>query len=161
LLAGASTGGTDVLARIGHKFWSFIELGQWFMLIDFVIIGAAALIFNSIELSLYGFVALVVSSYMIDWILQGANFAKMAYIISEKHEEIAAEILKTVKRGATGLKSRGLYNRRDAMTILCVVKKYEIPLLKKVVQDIDENAFLVFTQAREVNGEGFPIYPAP
>lgn len=158
-LTGATTGGTDVAARLGHKLVKAIDVGKWLFIFDFIIITLSGILFNNYELCLYGVIALVVNSYLIDMMIQGANFAKLVYIISPKYEEIARGILNGMERGVTGIVARGMYQNDEKMMLMCVVKKFEIQKLEKIVETVDPHAFIIFTQARQVTGEGFKIYP--
>lgn len=158
-LTGATTGGSDVVAMIGNKLLPAIDMGKWLLIIDCIIISANAIVFEHYELALYGLVALYINSYLIDVIIQGANFAKIVYIISNQHEEISRQVMTKLSRGVTGLYAKGMYNNDDKIMLMCVVKKYEFQKLKQIVLDCDANAFIIITQAREVAGEGFAIYP--
>ncbi len=158
-LTGATTGGTDVIARLGHKVIPAINVGKWIFIVDFVIIAANGIVFQNYELCLYGLIALFLNSYLVDFMIQGANLAKMVYIISPHYQQIADAILKKMNRGVTGIKARGMYADHDKMMLLCVVKNFEIQKLEQIVDASDPNAFLIFTQVRQVAGEGFKIYP--
>ncbi len=158
-LSGATSGGTDILAKLGNKFFSFLDVGKWLFVIDFVIIAAGGVVFKNYELSLYGVIALFVNAYMIDFILAGADFAKVVYIISPKAEEIAQKVIVRLKRGVTGIYSKGIYTGKDTLMIMCIVKRYEVARLKMLAREIDPNSFIILTQAREVAGEGFKKYP--
>lgn len=158
-LTGATTGGTDVVARLGHKLIRTINVGQWLFLIDFIIIAVSGAVFGNYELCIYGLIALFLNSYLVDFMIQGANTAKMVYIISPKYERIAAAVLNEMERGVTGLKARGMYANDDKMMLMCVVKKYELQKLEQIVEANDPDAFLIFTQVHQVTGEGFKIYP--
>lgn len=158
-LAGASSGGTDVLAKLGNKLIPVIDVGKWLFLIDIIIILSGGITFGNYELMLYGVVALFVTSYMIDFILAGADFAKVVYIISPKADEIAKRVIFELKRGVTGIYSKGMYKQNDTLMLMCIVKKFEFTRLKQIAKSIDSNAFIILTQAREVAGEGFKKYP--
>ena len=158
-LTGATTGGTDVAARLMHKLLPFVDVGQWIAAIDFVIIVLVGMLFGNYELSLYGLLAVVLSTYIIDLILEGATFAELVYILSPRHEEIAGRILSSMSRGVTGLYATGMYSGKDTKMLLCVVKKFELQKLKRIVSEVDEKAFIIMTRARKVSGEGFRVYP--
>lgn len=158
-LTGATTGGTDVAARLGHKLVPFIDVGQWICIIDFVIIISVGFLFDNFELSLYGLLAVVLNTFIIDLILQGANYAEFVYILSAKNEQIAKRVIAELSRGVTGIYSRGMYTGVDNVMLMCVVKKFELGKLKRIVSDIDPDAFIIMTEARKVSGEGFRIYP--
>ncbi|MBR6729699.1 MAG: YitT family protein [Clostridia bacterium] len=158
-LAGASTGGTDVLALLAHKYLPLLGMGQWIFLIELIIVGINVFISGSFDLGFYGILALFINTSLIDFMIQGANTAKMVYIISPKYGEIAESVLKEIERGVTGLHARGMYTKEDTMMLLCVIKRHEIQKLEKIVQGVDPSAFLIFSQVHQVSGEGFKIYP--
>ena len=148
-----STGGTDLAARLLNKY-VHISLGQSLLLIDFMVITAAGIVFSA-ELAMYALLSLFVSTQVIDLVQEGMGFAKAVYIISERTEEITRAIFRELDRGATSLKGRGLYTGRDREIILCVVSRAQITALKDLVYRIDPQAFVIVTDAREVLGEGF------
>lgn len=152
---GATTGGTDLAARIANSTSPHFTIGQALLLIDSVIIVFAAVIFNSLRLGLYAVVTVFTSSKVVDAIVEGINFAKALFIISEKSEKIGDKILYELDRGVTALKGTGMYTRREKNVLFCVVHRAQIPLLKKIVREADENAFIILTDVREVLGEGF------
>ena len=152
---GGTTGGTDILAVVLKKMFPTLSVGEFFIIIDGVVIGASGLIFGSFEVVLYSVFAVFVSSKVLDIILSGASFANMVYIISDNSKEIAYKILNDLKRGVTGLNSVSLYKGGSRYVLLCVLRKTEVPKLKKLVEETDESAFMIVSDAREVLGNGF------
>lgn len=152
---GGTTGGTDILAVVLKKVFPALSVGEFFIIIDGVVIGASGLIFGSFEVVLYSVFAVFVSSKVLDIILSGAGFANMVYIISDNSKEIADKILNDLKRGVTGLNSVSLYKGGSRYVLLCVLRKTEVPKLKKLVESTDESAFMIVSDAREVLGNGF------
>lgn len=157
--SGASSGGTDVLARLFNKLFPFLDVGKWLFVVDFFIIALGSFAFKNYERSLFGIVALFVNVYMVDLLISGANFAKIVYIISPEHKKIAKAVIHRLNRGVTGIYSKGVYKNSNVLMLMCVVKKLEVSRLKKIVTEVDPNAFIILTQAREVSGEGFKKYP--
>ena len=155
LQAGASTGGTDIIAKVINRKFKHISIGTLIFIIDMAVIIFAVLVFNNIYTGLYSVVALYASSKIIDLLLEGANFAKLLFIISDESNKIAAEIINTLERGATFLSGNGVYTNDIKNVILCSIKKNEIAKLKELVYKIDNKAFVIITDAREVLGEGF------
>lgn len=156
--SGATTGGTDLAARIVHHFAPNFTMGQTLLFIDSSVIVFAAVAFGSFQLGLYSIVALFVSSRVIDAILEGVNFAKSVLIISDKSDEIAQRIMNDLDRGVTALKGKGMYTGNDKQVLLCVLQRAQIPALKDIVKDVDNHAFIILTESREVLGEGFKTY---
>jgi len=158
LRSGATTGGTDLAAKIVHSFIPGFTIGQILLFIDTSVIIFAAVSFGSFQLALYAIVTLFISSKVIDTILEGVNFAKAVFIISDKSDEISKEIMTTLDRGVTALKGTGMYTGNDRRVLLCVVHRGQLTQLKEIVNDIDKKAFVILTDVREVLGEGFKNY---
>jgi len=154
----ATTGGTDLAARIIHNSISYISIAQVLLIIDIIVVFIAAFSFHSYELALYAVVTLVVTAKIIDSVTLGINFAKAAHIISLKSDDIAAELLNKLDRGVTGLEGRGLYTGNRKEVLVCVLRSREVPRLKRIVRDIDPQAFVYLSDVREVFGEGFQAY---
>lgn len=154
--SGGSTGGTDMAARMLNSRSKNTSIAAFMFMIDFVIIGAAGLVFNSLELALYAIASLFISAKVIDFFTDGLTAAKAFYIISDRSEEIAAAIMKQMDRGVTALKAKGVYSGKDKEVLLCVLQwRTEGPKLKTLVKSIDEKAFVIVADVKEVLGEGF------
>ncbi len=158
-LAGATSGGTDILATLGHKLIPAVDVGKWIFLIDMLIISAGAFLLHNGEGVLAGILSLFIASFLVDYLISGANVAKVVYIVSDKGEEIAGKIMRELNRGVTGIYTCGMYEKTDRLMLMCVVKRMELAKLQKIVTLADDNAFLVFSQARKVSGNGFRVYP--
>ncbi|MHB0976716.1 MAG: YitT family protein [Candidatus Aquicultorales bacterium] len=152
-LNGGNTGGTDIVAQILAKYVN-LGVGQLFLLVDGFVMLVAASVFG-IQLALFGFIAVFIMGWVIDFIQEGINVDKAAFIMTEQSEEIGHAILHDLKRGATGFKSRGLFTNKDSETIMCVVSRREIEALRRLVYECDPGAFMIVTDVREVVGEGF------
>ncbi|WP_370297807.1 YitT family protein [Ammoniphilus sp. YIM 78166] len=149
----ASTGGTDLVAQILHKYTG-ISLGIAVLLIDGLVVIGAAMVYGP-ELALYALIALYVTGKTIDVIQVGLGVSKMAFIISENLGKIQEAILYDLDRGVTRLPAYGGFTEKERPVLLCVVAQSEINALKKLVQETDPDAFVIFTNANEVLGEGF------
>ena len=104
---------------------------------------------------MYSAAALFVSSYVLDLIVEGIDFAKMVFIISDKPEVISAEISSVLEHGSTVLHASSPYTGRKKSVLMCVVKKYEIGKMKKIIQSLDKDAFFIVSDVKEVFGNGF------
>ena len=158
-LAGATSGGTDILAAILHKMIPAVNVGKWIFLIDAMIIAAGAFLFADSERVLAGILSLFIASFLVDYLISGANVAKVVYVISDKSEEIAKKILFDLNRGVTGIYTKGMYGNTERTMLMCVVKRFELVRLERIVAEADSKAFIVFSQARQVSGAGFKVYP--
>lgn len=154
---GASTGGTDLLAAITHKHLKNYTVAQQIMVFDGIIVCTGALMYG-INVALYAIVAVYITSKMMDAIMEGLKFAKMAVIISDKYKEIADGVLHEMRRGITAIPAKGMYSNDEKNILICAVGKKEITALMDIVDKNDPRAFMIVTDAREVLGEGFSEY---
>jgi uncharacterized membrane-anchored protein YitT (DUF2179 family) len=158
-----TTAGSDIVAAIARKRWKF-KPGMTIIVTDFFVICLAGLAIHVkglspgtpvVVLMLYSFLLLLVSSQLIDIIIFGFDYAKSAYIISDRHEEIAREITHGLGRGATAFHGKGLYRGVERDIIFTVVSRREIFTLVERVREIDPDAFMIISRVHEVLGEGF------
>ncbi|HHT49313.1 MAG TPA: YitT family protein [Firmicutes bacterium] len=149
-----TTGGTDLAAKLLAHFTP-LSMGQAILLFDGLVIGLAGFVFNSVELMLYALISIVVSGKIIDGVLEGFNYSKGVYIISEHSDRIAQRIMHELDRGVTGLSGRGIYSDQSREVLLCVVGRAEEMRLKRLVKAEDPKAFVIVTNVHEVLGEGF------
>ena len=157
-LQGATTGGTDLMARLLKLKLSWLPMGKLLMGIDLAVIVAVSLAFQTLYAALYGLVALYISTIVMDGVLYGMDTAKVAYIISDKNKEISDAIVKDLDRGVTILHGQGAYTGAEKNVLMCAFKQREIAAIKAAVKDIDPAAFVIVCNAHEVLGEGFRDY---
>lgn len=152
---GGTTGGTDLLASILHKYFRGISIGTWLMVIDSMVVLFAGLVFRDMEISLYSTLTLFLSMKVIDVIQEGISYAKAFYIISPKAEDIAQAILTQMNRGVTLLNGHGGYTGEQRSVVFCVVHRSQIFQMKDIVKEVDPGAFVILGDVYEVLGEGF------
>ena len=157
LSRGGTTGGTDILVLVIRRSFSEVSVGRLYLLIDGAVIAMAGFAFSSGEVIFYSAVSLVVSTYMTDAALEGLNLARLVYIISDSNREICDRIYAELKRGVTGLNSVSMYSGRSGRILMCVIRKGQLSKLKKIIQDIDKDAFVIICDAKEVMGSGFEM----
>ena len=151
-------GGTDLAARLLKLKLAWLPMGKLLMAVDLVVIVLVALAFQALETMLYGLVALYISSIAMDGVLYGLDNAKVAYIISDRNDEISRSIVEDLDRGVTILQGQGAYTGAEKKVLLCAFKQREIASIKNLVKEIDPAAFLIVCPAHEVLGEGFRDY---
>ena len=152
--SGGSTGGTDLLGAIIQYYFPHFSVAKLLLMIDSSIIILGAFIFG-INNALYAIITAYIMTKVMNSILEGMNFAKLAYIISDEHEQVATHILEKIGRGATFIQAEGGYTKKEKRMLMCVVSGKQIVKLKETIAEIDPNAFLIISDAREVFGEGF------
>lgn len=155
ILGEATTGGTDLIAKIIQVKRPHLNMGEILLVIDGIIIAAAAFTFESIEVALYSAIAVFTMTKIMDVIIEGRSYSKALYIITNKADEITDYILTEIGRGATKMKGSGVYSGEEKDIILCVASKNEIPKIKDKVSEIDKKCFMFVTGVSEAIGEGF------
>ncbi|NLL39936.1 MAG: YitT family protein [Clostridiales bacterium] len=154
-LTGATTGGTDIIARVYRLKYQHINMGQAIGAIDAVILMAYAVIFKTFDKAMYSVISVYISVRVIDEVLYGINYGNLAYIISSEYDTIGKRITERLQRGVTRLYGEGAYTGEKKVVLMCAIKKRQIVELKKLIREADENAFVIISETREVVGLGF------
>ncbi len=151
---GGSTGGTDIIAMIINKYRN-ISHGRIILYFDLVIISSSYLLFQSIEVMVYGYVTMAVASYSIDMLLMGHRRSVQLFIFSPKYEEIAEHIANDIGRGVTLLNGQGWYSKEQSAVLMVVVKRHETSIVFRSIKGIDPDAFISVSNVMGVYGKGF------
>lgn len=154
-LRGSTTGGTDIISFLVRKWYPHIPIGRLMMVVDCVILGVSIVVFGNMEAGLYGLVSLFCCSKVIDSIIYGLDKGSMVTVISEKNDEIAAQIMKELERGVTLLDGKGAYTGNRREVLICAVRKQQYGRLRAIVYENDPSAFMIVSETSEVLGEGF------
>ncbi len=149
----ASTGGTDILAKIINKFVN-INIGKSLLAVDFIITLFAALFFGA-ESGMFALLCVIMNGFVIDTVIEGLNISKQVMIISEKSKIISRYITDILGRGCTVIQGKGGYTGNDSYILITVLGRKEFIRLKKYIKEIDQKAFITVSEAHEVLGEGF------
>lgn len=158
LLKGASSGGTDILGRILQHFFPHISIGKLLMLIDGIVILGGYIVFKDMDLVLYGVVSLFISTFAIDYLIRKLNVSKIAFVISEKGDEIAKKLVTTTGRGVTKIDVIGSYTNTKKHMLVCAIKEREMPEFQRKIEKIDREAFTIFSESQQIFGNGFYVY---
>lgn len=154
----STTGGTDILGRlIQHKFPQW-KIGKILLGVDIFVIFLSFLTFKTTEAVLYGIIALFISTTTIDWLMRSLNISKLAFIITDKGQEIAELLIATSPRGVTLLDAKGVYSNTPKKMMVCALKESEIPEFQRKILQIDEQAFIIYSESQQIVGNGFSIY---
>ena len=153
-LGGGTTGGTDLLAAIIQKYLNHYSIAQIMQFIDGAVVVVGMYVFG-VERALYAIIAVFLVTKVSDGIIEGLKFSKSVYIITDKPDAVAKMVMEDLDRGITGIPAKGMYSGTDKLMLFCVVGKKELVHLKEKIDEIDENAFVIVGDAREVHGEGF------
>lgn len=154
----ASTGGSDIIARLLKRKFRDLKMGKLMLMVDLVIVAFTGVVFRDISKALYSVVILYVSAEVMDAILYGLDYSTVALIITERYDEVYAAIGNQLDRGATFLDGRGGYTGTPKTVIMTAVSRRQVSDLKQLVQSIDPNAFMILQEAHQVLGEGFKRY---
>lgn len=157
-LVGASTGGGDIVARVLKLRLRNLPIGRLLLCLDLSIAVVTGFVYGDFNNTLYSIATLVVSCTVLDKVVYGFDYAKVALIVSDRHEQIADAIALKLDRGVTLLDGAGYYSRTDKTVLLTAVKKKQLAQLKELVMTIDPNAFLILQDAQQVLGDGFKAY---
>ena len=157
LKANASTGGTDLLASIIKIYKPGLKTGSLIVIVDVIIVSFNVIFFKELEIGLYSAITIYIMGKILDIFFEGINFSKTMYIISDEYESIAKKIGQEIKRGSTLLFAQGMYKKEKRNVLMCVASRGEVREIRKIVNSLDKNAFVIITNAREVFGKGFKL----
>lgn len=154
-LAGATTGGSDIAAKLLRRRFRSASLGKVMLVIDLAIITLTGVVFQDLSKTLYSALPLAVSSLVMDQLLYGLDHSTVALIISERYEQVSKAIEIRLDRGATVLDGSGSYTGKPRPVLMSAVRQRELPEVKAIVREIDPDAFVILLPAHQVLGEGF------
>ena len=157
-VAGASTGGSDIMVRLLKKKYRNVPIGRISIVFDTTVVLLTGLVFQDISKALYSGIVVFVSGQVIDAVVYRFDYSRVALIISKEHEAIVKAIDRKLERGATYLHGAGSYTKQDMEVVLTVVRKGQLAELKELVMDVDPNAFVIVQEAHQVLGDGFSDY---
>jgi uncharacterized membrane-anchored protein YitT (DUF2179 family) len=149
----ASTGGTDIIAKILSKF-TCLNIGKTLLLSDFIISASAGVVFG-IKIGLYSVLGLIMKAFMIDLVMEGLNVSKQMVIISSKPKEIEEFIVSSLHRGATVYKAEGAFTHKEEEVISTILGRRQAIKLRTFIRSIDPSAFITISNTSETIGKGF------
>lgn len=150
----ATSGGTDIVAAIIAKR-TRMPIGQLMIIVDSIVVLLGLFVFGDWKIPLYSWIVIYITGKVIDGVVEGINYEKSLFIISDKHEEIRAKIINSLNRGGTVIDGHGMFNNAERKIIFTVVSRREVALLQEYIHQIDPKAFLTVIDASEILGEGF------
>lgn len=152
---GATTGGTDIIIRLLRLKYRHIKSGVIFFVIDGIISLASGFVFRNFDIALYALLSLVVMTIVMDTVLYGSDEAKLAFIITEKQDDIVKLIFEHLDGGASIINAKGAYSGEKKHIVLCAVRKQLLPKLEELTLEADNDSFMIVASANEIYGEGF------
>ena len=157
-IAGATTGGSDIIVRFLKRRWPHMNIGTINTCFDLAVVAITGLTFWDMSRALYCGVTVFVMGKVIDAMVYRFDYSKVALIITRHHDEVAKKISDVLGRGATFLHGEGSYSGEDKKVILTAVKRQQLAELKQLVVDVDPDAFIIVQEAHQVLGDGFSRY---
>ncbi len=155
LIVGGSTGGTSTVAQ-AVRHYTGMDASRFLFLTDLLILAFGAVVLN-LEAVLYGLLVTFIMARVIQAVQEGLNTSRCLMIISEHPDDVSQAIMHEVRRGVTRLDGTGEYSRQRRPVLMCVVRESEVVRIKRLVLQTDPEAFVLITDAREVNGRGFTL----
>lgn len=149
----ASTGGTDILARILNKYF-WISMGTGLLMVDVAIAVLAGLVFSA-RTGMYALLGVILNGIMVDFMMRGIEQSSEVIIISEKCDDIKDFVLNVLQRGATYIPAKGAYTGKERKILLVVVRRRELNELIRFIKKADPKAFVIIKEVRQALGEGF------
>lgn len=149
----ASTGGTDILAKILNKYYH-IDMGKGMMMIDFFIVIAAGFVFG-FEKAMYGLLGVILYSLIVDNLIEGFNIKKHVTIVTHQSNAVRTFITRDLERGATIYAARGGFTNQEHEIVVTIISRAELIKLRNFIRDLDPQAFIAVQNIHEVLGEGF------
>lgn len=150
-----SSGGTELLGRLTYHVMPFGSIATHVAMLDGVVVVLGAIVLKNPANVLYALILIFVSAKLSDMVLYGFTKAKMCYVITEKAEEISEFLISHSPRGVTMVQGEGMYSKTNKGVLLTCVKNNQVVALKNAIKSLDENAFVIVTDANEVYGKGF------
>lgn len=155
MITGATSGGTDIVARLVHKRFPHVTVGSVVMFADAAIVAANMILLGSINSGLYAIIMIFVSTRVIDSLIYGTGNGKMLMIVTEKPDEVAKAIVSSQRRGVSVVPAKGAYTGKDKGILICVARKSEVSGIMKIIKAADDKTFIIVSEANEILGEGF------
>ena len=156
---GGTTGGIDIVVKILRRKLASVNFGTIMLALDTIIIAVYAMVLGRYESAMYSLIAMYVTTKVVDLVLYGIDNACLCYIISNSTEEITKEIVSgPLHRGVSLREGRGAYSGTHRDVMMCVIKRQQIGQLKRLVRNVDEKAFFIVTNAKNVFGNGFESF---
>ena len=158
--AGSSSGGVDIITKVIRLRFPHVKTGVIFFILDAIIIGASALVFGNLDIGLYATIGILITTFVMNYVLYGSDEARMVYIISNEPQKIANLLLEQLNMGGTFLNGYGAYTGKEKKVLMCVMRPKQLPAAREVAASVDPGAFLIVAGVSAVFGEGFKAHNA-
>lgn len=153
ILGHGTTAGVDIIALIINKYMG-LQVSIALLILDVMIVIPLTVVIG-LEKGVLTLISLYITSKILNFVMEGYNPKKAIMVVSNKHDEIAEEIMKRVDRGITVLKGYGYYSKAEKDVLYVVINRIQLIKVQRIINDIDSNAFVTVTGIQQVLGEGF------
>jgi uncharacterized membrane-anchored protein YitT (DUF2179 family) len=150
--AGFTTGGTDIAARLLQRKFSWLSLGQLLLAMDILILTLVAITYEKPVFALYAGITIFLTSKLIDVVEAGLHYAKEVYVMTNKAEDIAKDVMTELDRGTTKMAGTGMYTGAHIDILICVIYNRQLTALRRIIDRHDPDAFIIIKDVREVEG---------
>ncbi len=154
-LRDSTTGGVDIIMRLIKRNLPHISMGTLILILDAIIIVAAAIVFGSVESALYAAILIFISSKVVDYVIYGAGNGKMLLVFTDNAYEITKAVMSELTRGVSILPVEGGYTGENKNMLIIVLRNSEVSKARAIIKRTDPDTFTVITEAKEIFGEGF------
>jgi uncharacterized membrane-anchored protein YitT (DUF2179 family) len=150
-----SSGGTELLGRLTNHVIPLGSIATHVAVFDALVVLVGAFMLANPENVLYALILIFISAKISDVVVLGLNKAKLCYVITTKPEEVSDFLISHSPRGVTLINGEGMYSKTPKGVLLTCVKSSQIAFLKSSIKSLDQDAFVIVTDANEVYGKGF------
>lgn len=154
-LRGATTGGTDIIAKLLRLKFPHLSMGRVILYLDIVVIALSFFVYRSVENMLLALIVIFVSSQAIDYTVTGNSHSKMIFIVTQRGGEVKSKITSELNRGVTVINAEGGYTGEQKTMLFCAVRANDVARVSRAIKAADEGSFIVVSDADEILGEGF------
>ena len=155
LMRNLTSGGTDILAKLIRLKKPHFSMGKLILISDFAVVLLSSVVYKNIESAMYSLILIFISSYVLDKILFGLTDSRTLMIITSSWQKISLVIMSEIGRGVSIININGGYTGESRKMLMCALKRNEVSLVAKSINEIDKNAFTVVLPSSEIMGEGF------
>lgn len=146
---GGAMDGIEVLAVIFAKRMN-MTVGSFVMVYNVILYVICGIVIQSWILPLYSIVTYVAALKTIDYIVEGFDRSKSAFIITTKQEEICEKLSATFENGITYFDAKGYYSNSDKKIIYFVINRFQVSKMRELVHRIDPNAYISISEIADV-----------
>jgi uncharacterized membrane-anchored protein YitT (DUF2179 family) len=154
-MRSSTTGGSDIASRLIQLKFPTVSVGKVILVVDGIVLCAAAAVYNNIENALYAVLGLYTQTIIIDSLVYGVDTGKLMMIVTQRPDEISRTVIEELNRSCTTVEGKGSFSGLPQPLVLCAVRKVQYFELKRIVHRLDPSAFVIALDAGEIIGEGF------